>query len=68
MGRVCVLAAAAMWVVSAALLGPVQAAQGQSASPSAASGTADAHQAMVKRYCVSCHNERLKSGGLVLDG
>ena len=23
---------------------------------------------MVKRYCVSCHNQRLKSGGLVLDG
>ena len=24
--------------------------------------------ALVKRYCVTCHNERLKTGGLTLDG
>ena len=68
MGRVCVVAAAAMWAAAAAFFGPVQAAQARSAAaqPSVI-GTADAHQAMVKRYCVSCHNERLKTGGLALD-
>ena len=25
-------------------------------------------QALVKQYCVTCHNERLKTGGLTLDG
>ena len=25
------------------------------------------HQALVSQYCVTCHNERLKTGGLVLD-
>src|SRR5205814_7146956 len=26
-----------------------------------------AHQSLVNRYCLSCHNERLKRGGLTLD-
>src|SRR5436309_6407028 len=25
------------------------------------------HQSLVNRYCVSCHNDRLKRGGLALD-
>jgi hypothetical protein len=29
---------------------------------------ADQHRAMVTTYCVTCHNTRLKTGGLVLDG
>ena len=29
---------------------------------------APAYQALVSRYCVSCHNDRLKRGGLALDG
>ena len=28
----------------------------------------DPHRAMVTTYCVTCHNARLKTGGLVLDG
>jgi len=70
MGRVCVVAAAAIWLAAAAVLGPVQAAvqAPSAAAQSATTGTADAHQTVVKRYCVSCHNQRLKSGGLVLDG
>jgi mono/diheme cytochrome c family protein len=68
MGRVCVLAAAAMWVATAAVFGPLQAAQAPTAAADRQTpGTADAHQATVKRYCVSCHNERLKTGGLALD-
>jgi len=29
---------------------------------------ADQHRAMVNTYCVTCHNTRLKTGGLALDG
>src|SRR5262252_4772794 len=29
---------------------------------------ADQHRAMLNTYCVTCHNTRLKTGGLVLDG
>ena len=69
MRRVYLLAAAAIWVATAAVFGPVQAAvqAPSTASQPAATGTADAHQATVKRYCISCHNERLKTGGLALD-
>src|SRR5215471_11553749 len=28
----------------------------------------DQHRAMVNTYCVTCHNTRLKTGGLALDG
>jgi mono/diheme cytochrome c family protein len=28
----------------------------------------DPHQALVTTYCVTCHNSRLKTGGLALDG
>jgi mono/diheme cytochrome c family protein len=63
------VAAAVIWVSAAAVFGPVQAAvqTPSAAAQPAASGTADAHQAVVKRYCVSCHNQRLKTGGLALD-
>ena len=69
MVRVCVVAAAAIWLAAAAVLGPVQAAvqAPSAAAQSATTGTADAHQTVVKRYCVSCHNQRLKTGGLALD-
>ncbi len=30
--------------------------------------TTDQHSAMVTTYCVTCHNARLKTGGLALDG
>jgi mono/diheme cytochrome c family protein len=57
-------------MAAAAAFGPLRAAdQAQTAAPAAAaSGTADAHQTVVRRYCVTCHNPRTKSGGLVLDG
>jgi len=42
----------------------------QDRSPSAAAGSAGAapQAALVTRYCVTCHNQRLKTGALVLDG
>src|SRR5262249_29950853 len=41
----------------------------QEQSPSPAAGAADAapQAALVTRYCVTCHNQRLKTGGLVRD-
>jgi mono/diheme cytochrome c family protein len=71
MGRVCVVVGFAAWMAAAAAFGPVAAA-GQNPPATGASGTpaagaADAHRAVVNRYCVSCHNQRLKTGGLALD-
>ena len=31
-------------------------------------GTGEAERALVKRYCITCHNQRLKTGGFVLEG
>jgi mono/diheme cytochrome c family protein len=39
-----------------------------SASTSSASPPAPGAQATIDRYCVTCHNPRMKTGGLVLDG
>jgi mono/diheme cytochrome c family protein len=43
----------------------------RAAAPPAASGQpaapADSQQAFVNQYCVVCHNERMKTGGLVLE-
>src|SRR5215831_434635 len=33
-----------------------------------AAAQADQHRAMLNSYCVTCHNARLKTGGLALDG
>src|SRR4051812_31876097 len=34
--------------------------------PAAAAQPADAHQAVLSKYCYTCHNDKVKSGGLVL--
>src|SRR6188474_1318173 len=46
---------------------PGQAAGRPTLSGSAAPGQAAAQQTL-QRYCISCHNERLKTGSLALDG
>ena len=50
---------------------PVQAVS-QTAVPASTSNPQPAqsapHQTTVRRYCVSCHNQRLKTAGLMLDG
>src|SRR5262245_58630308 len=51
---------------------PVGAQQATTAGERNTSGTADRtgagrFQAVVAQYCVSCHNTRLKTGGLALD-
>jgi len=35
--------------------------------PAASAVPAAAHRAVVSKYCISCHNDRLKRGGLALD-
>jgi mono/diheme cytochrome c family protein len=62
-------AAASLGLVAAALGGPQaagrEAAQGGRAPAAAASS---AHQQMVGKYCVTCHNTRTRTGDLVLEG
>src|SRR5262245_62182296 len=52
--------------IVAALLfttGGVRAVEPQASAPSAA-----ASRTLLNQYCTSCHNERTKAGGLILDG
>jgi mono/diheme cytochrome c family protein len=44
-----------------------QASSVRTTSASASSVTAASSRALVDRYCVTCHNEKLKTGGLALD-
>ena len=39
----------------------------QPARSAPAAPTAAAHQATLQQYCVTCHNNRLKSGNLAID-
>ena len=41
-------------------------AASQVSAPQSAASPAVAHQAVVTKYCATCHNEKLKSGGLAL--
>jgi mono/diheme cytochrome c family protein len=47
--------------------GHVAAAREQQAVPAAADAKVKDHRAELDRYCVTCHNARLKTGGLALD-
>ena len=45
-------------------------ASAQQPAPAAAQQTPDkgaAERALLNRYCVTCHNDKLKTGGLALD-
>jgi mono/diheme cytochrome c family protein len=76
LGRI--LVAASMTVATAAAVGlrasgpsgdPAPAASPafeQEPSAAAASGIS-AHQQLLNRYCISCHNQRMRTGGLALD-
>ena len=62
------------FVVSAALCGGIWLSAGTRAAAAVAApptalqpGAAGAHGALIGRYCATCHNDRLKTGGLVLD-
>ncbi len=61
-----------LWVMGlVAAGGLVFTAKAQQPEPQQVLGNAPAtapHRSLVTRYCTSCHNERLKRGGFVLDG
>jgi mono/diheme cytochrome c family protein len=58
------------WVIAAALVAGLKAgpAAAQTAQTAAGQGFSSAGDALVRQYCVTCHSERLKTGGLVLEG
>jgi mono/diheme cytochrome c family protein len=61
---------AVLWGTAAALTA-AQAGSGVPARAAAAPAAAPApaaHKTLVDQYCVTCHNARLKTGGLALDG
>jgi mono/diheme cytochrome c family protein len=63
------------FVVSGALCGGIWLSAGTRAAAAVAApptalqqpGAADAHGALIERYCATCHNDRLKTGGLALN-
>src|SRR5262245_59782210 len=52
---------------AAPLLRATGSGQTASTQPAASASPVSPHKALLTRYCVSCHNGRLKSGGLALD-
>jgi mono/diheme cytochrome c family protein len=59
------VAAASLWAASATLaVIQAQAPSPQTPAPAAAAG---AQQEAIQRYCVTCHNDRLKTSGLSLE-
>ncbi|HEY6613608.1 MAG TPA: DUF1592 domain-containing protein, partial [Vicinamibacterales bacterium] len=78
MGRVCLLVCSTVWILAAASSGlrahPGSASQASPAAPAQASPSATTSpapatdQALIQKYCVTCHNARAKTGGLSLDG
>ena len=56
---------AAVWLCATAV--PLGRAPGQ-APASSSDQPASAHATALRRYCVSCHNDRLRTGGFSLDG
>jgi hypothetical protein len=59
------LAASAACLVASVALGAGGPQQPPASLPAV---TASPHRATLDRYCVSCHNDRVKAGGLVLAG
>ncbi|HEV8394414.1 MAG TPA: DUF1592 domain-containing protein [Vicinamibacterales bacterium] len=55
-------------VLAAAVTPVATAARAQPAAPASAPAPARAHQQTVTDYCIGCHNERARTGGLSLEG
>ena len=54
-----------LWV--GLFLAMISSVHAQAQSSTASSGSASNHKAVLDRYCVTCHNERMQTGNLALD-
>jgi mono/diheme cytochrome c family protein len=54
--------------LTAVAVSGVQTSSSQTAASGAASANASGHRAILDKYCVTCHNDRLRTAGLSLDG
>ena len=64
-----ILPLAAIWLIAVAIVAGEGPQSAQTTAPARAAAPAAASDAaLVKQYCVTCHNERVKAGSLVLDG
>ena len=61
-----ILVASVLWIASLSVALP-RAEAPQSAAPRPAAGAETMDRSAVDKYCVTCHNQRLKTGGLTLD-
>jgi len=61
-----ILVASVLWIASVSVALP-RAEAPQSAAPRPAAGAETMDRSAVDKYCVTCHNQRLKTGGLTLD-
>jgi mono/diheme cytochrome c family protein len=61
-----ILAACVVWIASMGVAMP-RASAPQAAASEASSPIAAADRGVVDKYCVTCHNQRLKTSGLALD-
>jgi hypothetical protein len=77
MGRVCLLVCSTVWILAAVSSGlradPGSAPQTAATAPAqvaqpTSGPVPSADQALVQKYCITCHNGRAKTGGLSLEG
>ena len=61
-----ILAACVLWIASLGVAMP-RASAPQTSTPDASPNMAAADRAVVDKYCVTCHNQRLKTSDLALD-
>jgi hypothetical protein len=66
--RLAVFALAGLWVATGVFATGEQATSGQPPATTVLPAGAAQYRALVDQYCVSCHNDRLRTAGLVLQG
>ena len=63
----CGLVLAGLWGLGLQAAVPAGAGSRAAQGPAAAASPAATQRALLDRYCITCHNERLNTGGLALD-
>ena len=61
------IAVFATWCVILAIVATGRSATIAAQSPRTAQTVPSSHAPLLNQYCVGCHNERARTGGLVLD-